>query len=122
MLLNAHTATRSFRELQFDLKAFLEAFAEIMPMDELSDDGLVEIKWADGSVDMDCDIEGPEQTHFNSLTHAARTITGAKNISGRKFFGCAGKRLDAAAPVEAVAEAAGTGQLHTTYFLKGVEA
>lgn len=60
---------------------------------------------ADGSVDMDCDIEGTEQTHFNSLTHAARTITGAKNISGRKFFGCAGKRLDAAAPVEAVAEA-----------------
>lgn len=55
---------------------------------------------ADGSVDMDCDIEGTEQTHFNSLTHAARTITGAKNISGRKFFGCAGKRLDAAAPVE----------------------
>lgn len=51
---------------------------------------------ADGSVDMDCDIEGTEQTHFNSLTHAARTITGAKNISGRKFFGCAGKRLDAA--------------------------
>lgn len=60
---------------------------------------------ADGSVDMDCDIEGTEQTHFNSLTHAARTITGAKNISGRKFFGCAGKRLDAAAPVEPVAEA-----------------
>lgn len=60
---------------------------------------------ADGSVDMDCDIEGTEQTHFNSLTHAARTITGAKNISGRKFFGCAGKRLDAAAPVEAAAEA-----------------
>ena len=60
---------------------------------------------ADGSVDMDCDIEGTEQTHFNSLTHAARTITGAKNISGRKFFGCAGKRLDAAAPEEAVAEA-----------------
>lgn len=60
---------------------------------------------ADGSVDMDCDIEGTEQTHFNSLTHAARTITGAKNISGRKFFGCAGKRLDAAAPVKAVAEA-----------------
>ena len=60
---------------------------------------------ADGSVDMDCDIEGTEQKHFNSLTHAARTITGAKNISGRKFFGCAGKRLDAAAPVEAVAEA-----------------
>lgn len=52
MLLNAHTATRSFRELQFDLKAFLEAFAEIMPMDELADEGLVEIKWADGSVDM----------------------------------------------------------------------
>ena len=31
---------------------------------------------ADGSVDMDCDIEGTEQTHFNSPTHAARTITG----------------------------------------------
>lgn len=54
---------------------------------------------ADGSVDMYCDIEGTEQTHFNSLTHAARTITGAKNISGRKFFGCAGKRLDST-PVE----------------------
>lgn len=30
---------------------------------------------------------------FSSLTAAARFITGAKNISGRKFFGCAGKRL-----------------------------
>lgn len=52
MLLNAHTTTRSFRELQFDLKAFLEAFSKIIPLDELSDEGLVEIKWADGSVDM----------------------------------------------------------------------
>lgn len=68
---------------------------------------------ADGSVDMDCDIEGTAQTHFNSLTHAARTITGAKNISGRKFFGCAGKRLDAAAPVEPVAEAPATEEIES---------
>ena len=68
---------------------------------------------ADGSVDMDCDIKGTERTHFNSLTHAARTITGAKNISGRKFFGCAGKRLDAAAPVEPVAEAPATEEIES---------
>lgn len=38
---------------------------------------------------------------FSSLTAAARFITGAKNISGRKFFGCAGKRV-AKAEVAAV--------------------
>lgn len=52
MLLNAHTATRSFRELQFDLKSFLEAFAEILPVDGPEIDGIVEVRWADGSVDM----------------------------------------------------------------------
>lgn len=43
---------------------------------------------ADGSVDME---DG--SAHYGSLTHAARSITGQKNISGRKFFGCAGKRF-----------------------------
>lgn len=45
---------------------------------------------ADGS----CELN--DGTWFSSLTAAARFITGAKNISGRKFFGCAGKRLAAA--------------------------
>lgn len=39
----------------------------------------------DGSVD----VNG---THYTSLTQAALTITGYKNISGRKFFGCAAKK------------------------------
>lgn len=45
---------------------------------------------ADGS----CELN--DGTWYSSLTAAARHITGAKNISGRKFFGCAGKRLAAA--------------------------
>lgn len=45
---------------------------------------------ADGS----CELN--DGTWYSSLTAAARHITGAKNISGRKFFGVAGKRLAAA--------------------------
>lgn len=48
----------------------------------------------DGSVSMDIDM-GELGTEFRSLTHAARAITGYKNISGRKFFGVAGKRIPA---------------------------
>lgn len=48
----------------------------------------------DGSVSMDMDM-GELGTEFRSLTHAARAITGYKNISGRKFFGVAGKRINA---------------------------
>lgn len=51
-MLNAHTATRTFRELQFDIKAFLEALYDIIPAEGGEDKGLVEIKWADGSVDV----------------------------------------------------------------------
>lgn len=51
-MLNAHTATRTFRELQFDIKAFLTALYNIMPAEGHEDEGLVEIKWADGSVDI----------------------------------------------------------------------
>lgn len=40
---------------------------------------------------------------FSSLTAAARFITGAKNISGRKFFGCAGKRVAKAEDAAVVA-------------------
>lgn len=35
------------------------------------------------------------EAKYNSLTAAARAITGQKHISGRKFFGIAGKRLGA---------------------------
>lgn len=52
MHLNANTATRSFRELVFDLNAFLTAFQRIRPVDgESADEGCVEIDWSDGSVD-----------------------------------------------------------------------
>lgn len=51
-MLNAHTATRTFREMQFDTKAFLKALYDVMPAEGHEDKGLVEIKWADGSVDI----------------------------------------------------------------------
>lgn len=51
-MLNAHTATRTFREMQFDIKAFLKALYDVMPAEGHEDKGLVEIKWADGSVDI----------------------------------------------------------------------
>ena len=51
-MLNAHTATRTFREMQFDIKAFLDALYAIIPAEGEEDKGLVEIKWADGSVDV----------------------------------------------------------------------
>ena len=52
MLMNANTATRSFRELQFDLKAFLTALLSICPVEGPGASDIVEIKWADGSVDI----------------------------------------------------------------------
>lgn len=51
-MINAHTTTRTFRELQFDIKAFLYALYALLPIDGQEDKGLVEIKWADGSVDI----------------------------------------------------------------------
>lgn len=47
MLMNANTATRSFRELRFDLVAFLQAMCKIP-----TTTGVLEIKWSDGSVDI----------------------------------------------------------------------
>ena len=52
MLMNANTATRSFRELQFDLKEFLEAFSKLCPVEGVSEDRFVEVHWADGSIDL----------------------------------------------------------------------
>lgn len=52
MFLNANTATRRFRELQFDLCAVLQAFMDIRPIDGPSDFLYVEIRWADGSTDV----------------------------------------------------------------------
>lgn len=52
---------------------------------------------ADGSCTLN---DGRE---FTSLTAAARFITGAKNISGRKFFGCAGKRVAKSEEATAIA-------------------
>lgn len=51
-MLNAHTATRTFREMQFDVQAFLKALYDVMPAEGHEDKGVVEIKWADGSVDI----------------------------------------------------------------------
>lgn len=51
MLLNAHTATRVYRECQFDILALLTGLSSICPLDGDSS-GVIEIKWADGSVDM----------------------------------------------------------------------
>lgn len=51
-MLNAHTATRTFRELQFDVKSFLYALYDLHPEDISEDKGVVEIKWSDGSVDV----------------------------------------------------------------------
>ncbi len=49
MLLNAHTFTRSFRELQYDLRVFLEAVSRICPIGS-SERSIIEAKWSDGSV------------------------------------------------------------------------
>ena len=51
-MLNAHTAIRTFRELQFDVRAFLYALYDIYPAEGHEDKGVVEIKWSDGSVDV----------------------------------------------------------------------
>ena len=51
MLLNSHTALRTYREAQFDLTEFLQALGKINPLDsDSSDNAIVEAKWADGSV------------------------------------------------------------------------
>ena len=51
-MLNAHTATRSFRELQYDLQVFLEGLDDIAPVGSPHGISLVELKWADGSIDL----------------------------------------------------------------------
>lgn len=50
-LLNAHTLTRSFRECQYDLKVLLDGIDDISPIDHTGG-GIVELKWADGSIDL----------------------------------------------------------------------
>lgn len=50
MLLNAHTVTRVYRECQFDILALLTGLSSICPV-EGDSSGVIEIKWADGSVD-----------------------------------------------------------------------
>lgn len=52
MHLNANTSTRSFRELVFDLNAFLTAMGQLRPVEGEPDDWNVTIEWADGSVDI----------------------------------------------------------------------
>lgn len=51
-MINAHTATRSFRELKYDLQAALLALRDICPPEGEGVLGLVEVKWSDGSVDL----------------------------------------------------------------------
>lgn len=51
-MLNAHTATRSFRELQYDVKVFLDGIEKISPIEGPQGTGVVELKWADGSIDL----------------------------------------------------------------------
>lgn len=52
MHLNANTSTQSFRELVFDLNAFLTAMGQLRPVEGEPDDWNVTIEWADGSVDI----------------------------------------------------------------------
>ena len=53
MLLNTHTALRSFLELDYDLKEFLNRFKDLYPIEgETFEGDLVEFRWADGSVDL----------------------------------------------------------------------
>ena len=52
MHLNANTSTRSFRELVFDVNAFLTAMGQLRPVEGEPDDWNVTIEWADGSVDI----------------------------------------------------------------------
>lgn len=71
MLLNSHTALRSFRELDFDLKEFLEKFRDVCPLDGEPEDTLVEFRWADGSVDVvptSLLIHGLIRNYFPRLT------------------------------------------------------
>ena len=51
-MLNAHTATRSFRELQYDIKVFLDGIEQISPLESPQGISIVELKWADGSIDL----------------------------------------------------------------------
>lgn len=51
-MLDAHTATRSFREIQYDLREFLSVLHAITT-DSVQDASImVEAKWSDGSVDV----------------------------------------------------------------------
>lgn len=53
MFLNANTATRRFRELDFDLKAFLDAMNALRPYDGSTPwYPYAQVRWADGSVDV----------------------------------------------------------------------
>lgn len=53
MFLNANTATRSFRELSYDVDTLLSRMGELRPVDgDFYYGGIVEISWADGSVDV----------------------------------------------------------------------
>lgn len=51
-MLNAHTATQSYRETQFDIRVFLETLASVVSEDAIDSSRLVESRWADGSVDI----------------------------------------------------------------------
>lgn len=92
MLMNSHTALRSFHELDYDLKEFLEVFnKELCPLDKATiKDGLVEFCWADGSVDLVPTfrfISGIVQNFFPSITigDSAELIPSTSEY-GRQFY------------------------------------
>ena len=93
MLMNANTATRSFRELQFDLKAFLKALMSICPTDDSGDSDIVEIKWADGSVDIVptyAFIQNIVQNYFTKLKIGSTDI---RARGGGRFLGILRQKL-----------------------------
>ena len=90
--MNSHTALRSFHELDYDLKEFLEVFnKELCPLDKATiKDGLVEFCWADGSVDLVPTfrfISGIVQNFFPSITigDSAELIPSTSEY-GRQFY------------------------------------
>lgn len=54
MFLNSNTATRSFRELQYDLNEFLRVVGAINPIagEDADSEDIIVAKWADGSTSM----------------------------------------------------------------------
>lgn len=56
-MLNTHTATRTFREAQYDVKEFLETLCSLIDCAAQGDSMMVEAEWSDGSTDIIPSVE-----------------------------------------------------------------